>query len=200
MEKSRFIAVLGVALLVAMAGCTQLITSEEASFEANEGGVDGAEEAGFELDSSEYHNITRTVEAAGQEREITVSNYVETYLNKPDDNSSEAAFAVITSPQVKIAGQAVNPVGDWSHSKILEEFGGELDGYGTITDLEEEDTETMEILDTETDVTTFNATVESDDGSERPVTVTVTSVKHDDDYVIAVGAHDVGDTANEDAI
>jgi hypothetical protein len=185
--------------LLATAGCTQLATGD-ASFSAGESSVDGAEEYGYELNRTEWQNITRNVEAGGQEREITVNNRIQLYLNQSGDGTPEGAFAVVTSPQIQVAGQAMNPVGDWDNEQILEEFGSEFDSYGSIEDLEERDTETMTILDTETEVTTFEATVSDDSGETRTAVVRVTSVQHDGDIVIAVGVHDVGDEANAEDI
>jgi len=202
MDTNRVAALLVVGIMLAMAGCTQLVTGEQASFAASEAGVDDYEEKGFAHNTTEWQNITRTVEAAGQEREITVSNRVETYLNESGegDEYPEAAFALVTSPQVQIAGQPMSPVSDWDNEDILEEFGGEFDEYGEIESLDEEDEETMEVLGTETEVTTFEATVENDDGEERQVILTVTKFQHEGDFIIAIGAHDVGDSANADAI
>jgi len=94
----------------------------------------------------------------------------------------------------------MNPVGEWDNERILAEFGGEFDSYGSIEDLEERDTETMTVLDTETEVSTFEATVQDDDGETRQVVVHVTKVQHDGDFVITVGIHDEDDEANAEAI
>lgn len=199
MRSNRTIALLAVGVLLATAGCTQLVTGD-ASFSANESSVDGADEYGYELNRTEWQNVTRTIEAGGESRNITVNNRVQLYLNRTGDGTPEGAFAVVTSPQVRIAGQAVNPVANWSNEEILQEFGSEFDSYGSIEELEERDTETMTILDTETEVSTYNATVESDDGETREVAVSATNVQHEEDVVIAIGVHDVGDEANADAI
>lgn len=199
MRSNRTIALLAVGVLLATAGCTQLVTGD-ASFSANESSVDGADEYGYELNRTEWQNVTRTIEAGGESRNITVNNRVQLYLNRTGDGTPEGAFAVVTSPQVRIAGQAVNPVANWSNEEILQEFGSEFDSYGSIEELEERDTETMTILDTETEVSTYNATVESDDGETREVVVSATNVQHEEDVVIAIGVHDVGDGANADAI
>lgn len=199
MRSNRTLAILAVGVLLATAGCTQLVTGD-AEFSASESSVDDAEEYGYELNRTQWQNITRNVDAGGQERNITVNNRIQLYLNQTGDDRPEGAFAVITSPQVQIAGQAMNPVANWSNEQIIEEFGGEFDSYGSIEDLEERDTETMTVLETETDVTTFDATVEDDNGETREVVVTVTSVQDEGDVVIAVGVHDEGDEANAEAI
>jgi len=199
MVSNRTLAILAVGVLLATAGCTQLATGD-AEFSASESSVEGAEEQGYELNRTEWQNVSRTIEAGGEEREITVNNRVQLYLNQSDEGAPDGAFAVITSPQVQVAGQAMNPASDWSHEEILEEFGGEFDSYGEIQNLSERDTETMTVLDTETEVSTFDATVESDDGETEQVVVHVTKVQHDGDFVITVGVHDEGDEANEQAI
>lgn len=199
MRSNRTLAILAVGVLLATAGCTQLVTGD-ASFSAGESSVGDAEEQGYELNRTEWQNISRTIEAGGEEREITVNNRVQLYLNRTDDGTPAGAFAVITSPQIQVAGQAMNPAGDWSNEQILEEFGGEFDSYGSIEDLEERDTETMTVLDTETEVSTFDATVEGDEGETREVVVHVTKVQHDGDFIITVGVHDDGDEANAEAI
>ena len=52
MADRRAIAALAVGVLLTTAGCTQLV-SGDASFEASESGVEGYEDSGFELNTTE---------------------------------------------------------------------------------------------------------------------------------------------------
>lgn len=178
---------LAVCLLLSVAGCTGLLLEEESAFVAGEANVSQADELAYTHNTTEWQNVTRSVEAAGQEREVTVSNRAELFVNRTADGSPGAAFVVVSSPQVQLAGQEMNPVADWSQRDLLTEFSGEFDQYGNLTDVEERETREMHMVGTEADVRVFNATMEGDNDTSHDVVVTVAKARHEGDYVVAIG-------------
>ena len=187
MRLRRTGAVLAVCVLLSVAGCTGLLLQEETRFVAGAASVSEPEELAYTHNTTERQNVTRSVEAAGQEREVTVSNHAELYVNRTADGSPGAAFAVISSPQVRLFGEEMNPVADWSQRDLLTEFSGEFDRYGNLTDVEERETRQLTMLGREADVRVFNATMVGDNETSHDVVVSVAKVEHGGDYVVAIG-------------
>jgi len=187
MRLRRTGAVLAVCVLLSVAGCTGLLLEEETAFVASEANVSEGEELAYTHNTTEWQNVTRSVEAAGQEREVTVANRGELFVDRTPDGSPGAAFAVVSSPQVRLAGEEMNPVADWSQRDLLTEFSGEFDQYGNLTDVEERETREVTMLGTEADMRVFNATLESDDETSHDVVVSVAKVEHGGDYVVVIG-------------
>lgn len=186
MELKRAGAVLALALLVTASGCTQLLLQEETSFVASKANVSDAGTVGFGHNESEWQNVTRTVEAAGQEREVTVSNRAEVFLNRSRDGTPAASFVVVSTPQVEAGGQELNPVAEWSQRDLLRTFSDEFDEHGNLSAVEERETREVTMLGTETDMRVFNATMVRDDETADDVVVSVARVKHGADYVVAI--------------
>jgi len=186
MRLRRVGAVVAVGVLLTVAGCTQLLLEEETAFVAAEANVTDAAEVGFTHNTSEWQNVSRSAEAAEQEREVTVSNWETAYLNRSADGTPEAAFVVVSSPQVRLAGQELNPVADWSQRDLLTEFSDQFDQFGNLSNVEERETRQMTMVGKEADVRVFNATVR-DDGETDDVVVSVAKVEHEGDYVVAIG-------------
>jgi len=195
MKLQRVGAVVAVALLVSVAGCAQLLTQEETAFVANEANVTqaDAEKAAYSHNATEWQNVTRSVEAAGQEREVTVSNRAEVFVNRSVDGSPAATVTVVSSPTVTVAGQELNPVAEWSQRDALGEFAGQFDPYDTITDIEERETREVRMLGTDADMRVFNATLERETGATDDVVVGVVTVEHEGDYVVAIAVRGIDD-------
>ena len=187
MRLRRTGSVLAVCLLLSVAGCTGLLLQEETSFVASEANVSEANELAYSHNGTERQNVTRSVEAAGQERAVTVSNRAELFVNRTPDGSPGAAFVVVSSPQVKLAGEELNPVAEWTQRDLLSEFSSEFDQFGNLTDVEERETRQVPMLGTEADVRVYNATMDGEDGTSHDVVVSVAKVKHEGDYVVAIG-------------
>jgi len=199
MQLRRTGTVVAVCLLLSVAGCTGLVLEEESEFVAGGANVTAAAELGYTHNTTEWQNVTRSVAAAGQEREVTVSTRAELFVNRTGGGSHGATFVVVSSPQVQLAGQELNPVADWSQRDLLTEFSSEFDQYGNLTDVEERETRQVRTLGTEADVRVFNATM--DDGNRsHDVVVGVAKVKHEGDYVVAIGIRGLngGDLATTD--
>lgn len=187
-------ALVAVLAVVLTAGCTGLVFGDGAEFDAEPAAVDEAvlDETGYEHQDTESIEIEETEEVAGQERTISVTNWVVTYesgLELQGEHQESTAFVVATTPDVSIAGQRLNPVADFDNEELLSEFGDELEGdYGELRDVRVVDERVEPVLGKEATVTTFAAETEID-GEELTINIHVTQVVNDDDIVIAIGAH-----------
>ncbi|MDS0283103.1 DUF6517 family protein [Haloarcula onubensis] len=194
MTRRRTGVVLAVALALSVAGCSGVLVEEETQFVAGEATVSEAGELSYTHNTTEWQNVTRSVAAAGQEREVTVSNRAELFVNRSADGSPAAAFTVVSSPGITVAGQELSPVAEWSQRDLLDQFAGQFDQYGTVTDVEERETRQVTMLGEEANMRVFNATLEHDNETSHDVIVTVARVKHEGDYVVAIGLRGIGGT------
>lgn len=179
-------------LFVVTSGCIGVLTgSEPFVATASEVGVSQAalSETDFQHEGTQTAWINRTVEAGGQEREVRIRNYVSIYQIPPsigmDGSVTFGVFSAFSTPQVSIAGQALNPVGGMSHQQLIEQVAGES---GDIRDVDQAGTRTLTVLGEDTEVTTFTAIAERS-GQEIPVYIEVTRVQDGEDYVVAVGVY-----------
>ena len=184
----RTLAVLGLALLVALSGCS-LLTADTLEFSASQATVSdaAAADAGYEEVAVERQTANRTFSAAGQEREVRLTNWVATYQRDLGVGTSPApgTVAVFATPEVSIAGQTLNPIGSMSDRELLETVLGQ---YGDVSDVSEQGTRTVRVLGSESTVVAFDATVRYQ-GQPVDVTIHLTRVNHGGDYVVAVGVH-----------
>lgn len=194
METDRRAAALGLVLALAVlsAGCLGVLTgSEPAIFTASEAGVSESalDGTGFEAEQTETRWDNRTVEVAGQEREVRVQSHVATYRNSVsvgDDGLTFGVFAVVATPQASVAGQAMNPIGRMEPRDLVEQVA--QGSNGGFSDVQREGTRTTTVLGTETDLVRFSAVAERQ-GQEVPVYIEVTRVRHEGDFVVAIGVY-----------
>lgn len=180
------------ALVVITSGCVGVLTgSEPFVATASEVGVGQAalSETDFQHENTQTAWLNRTVDVAGQEREVRIRNYVSIYRIEPsismDGSVTFGLFSAFSTPQVSIAGQALNPVGQMSHQQLIERVAGQS---GEIRDVQRSGTRTLTVLGSDAEVTTFSA-VAIRQGREVPVFIDVTRVQDGEDYVIAVGVY-----------
>lgn len=185
------------AVLVLGAGCLGVVAgSEPLVAAASDARVAPAAVDATDFQAAETRSawMNRTVEVAGESREVRVRNHVATYRLPPtlgDDGSvSFGAFSVVSTPQVAIAGQPLNPVGRLSHDQLVEQVSARADG---VHDVRQVGSSEVTVLGSTAEVTRFSAVVERS-GRELPVTVAVTRVEDGEDYVVAVGVYPEGAT------
>lgn len=179
-------------LLVLSAGCLGVLTgSEPFVATASEAGVSAAalSETGFEAGETRTAWLNRTVDVAGQERDVRIRNYVATYQMQgsisPDGTVQFGLFSVFSTPKVSIAGQGLNPIGRMPHGQLVEQVASQ---GGDIRDVQQEGTRELTVLGSSTEVTRFSAVAERS-GQEVPVYIEVSRVEDGKDYVVAVGVY-----------
>ena len=118
----------------------------------------------------------------------SISKVTPAFSTERTTSCSAAAFAVVSTPQASIAGQALNPIGRMDDRELVERIAQQS---GNLHDVEQEDTRTVTILGSDEEVTRFRATAERS-GVEVPVYVEVARVEDDGDFVVAVGVYPQG--------
>ncbi len=192
------IALLALAGLVVTSGCS-LVLSDSTQFTATPASVCATEatDTGYALDAEGWDNRTREFEVTGQSREVRMNSYRRTYVRETQEGNRTGGVAVLATPRATIAGEPRNPVGSWSHRRVLEEFGGELDQYGSLENVSRTRTDTREVLGSTSTVSRFDATGRRD-GDTVGVRVTVARVEHDGDFVLVGAVHERGDAEARD--
>jgi hypothetical protein len=190
--RRRALLALTLALLLASSGCLGFLAgSESLEFAADPARTDdaAASGAGYELNSTETLVENRTFEAAGQSRTVEVRNRVATYERAvelgPLGRAKLGVFAVVSSPAVEVAGQTFNPLEDASNADLVEMVDSQYSGLSTG---EPVSSRSVRALGTETNVTRFEGSA-TFAGQSVDVFVHVTKVRHEDDFVVAVGVY-----------
>ncbi|WP_336037459.1 DUF6517 family protein [Halobacterium yunchengense] len=179
------------AALVASAGCLGVLTGEDLSFSASEAtvGDDALAETDYEEVGVESSEVTREFSAAGQSRNVTVTNQLAMYERTISvaglAEQRAAVFSAFASPQVSVLGQTFNPIDDYSNKELAELAQEQYDGLSIGSEV---DTRTVTVLNESADVSKFEGTATLN-GQDVDVYVHVTKVKHDGDFVVAVAIH-----------
>ena len=190
--RRRTIAAVAVAALLVTSGCVGFLTgSDSLSFQSDPLKVttDAQEQTGYEEQRRTTKQINRTYSVAGQERDVVVTNHLSEYARSADTlfgDQEVARFTVLSTPQVKIAGQAFNPVDDFSNRELVLRL---QEQYDSIDNIRAEGNRTLTVLGNETTVSKFRADATLQGGQEVEVFIHITKVKHEGDFVVAVAVH-----------
>lgn len=183
---------LAVAGLGLGAGCLDLAFGEDLEFEADPAEVDPeiAAEAGYEHHDTRELPYEETVEVGESERDIEATNWAASYGKDVPvvEGTDVAAFSVVSTPDPTVAGQQVNPIANYEHDELLEEFGDELTEESDLEDLTLDRQESVTMLGESTTLSVFEATAEVD-GETVDALIHVADVAHEGDIVLAAGAH-----------
>ena len=193
------------AALVAASGCLGFLSGPvEFSASAATVGNTTLEETGYEEASVQSSEVTRTYSGAGQSKNVTVTNQVAMYERNVDvpvlGEQRAAVFSAFASPEVSVLGQTFNPLKDYSNRRIASLA---QEQYSSLSIGQEVDTRTMTVLGESTEVSKFEGTASFQGGQSVDVYVHVTKVKHDGDFVVAVGIYPQqldGEQENVDAL
>lgn len=187
---------LALALLLVSTGCLGFVAGDEPlTYHAERATVADSALGDGATGYTEVSVEQRTVEQSGEElgignRTVVVDNWVAQY-EKQDDFVDETVgvLAVVSTHEVDVVGEPMNPVGNMTEGEILDEITGQYETpYGTLSDARRTDTLQATMLGHDTDVGVFTTTTEFA-GRDVEVNIYVTIVKDGDDYVIAIGGH-----------
>jgi SOS-response transcriptional repressor LexA len=193
-DTARWPVGLALSFLLVTAGCVGVLTGDEPlTFEATPVTVADAalEETGYEQSRTDTNQLNREFSAAGQTREVEVTNHIAEYARTVDagplGSEDLARFIVVSTPAVEIFDRTFNPVGEMSNRQLVERV---QDRYEGLQNVQSQSERTVPVLGTSATVSVFSAeaTVK---GTEQTIDLTlhVTRVRHGDDFVIAIGAH-----------
>ena len=178
--------------LTATAGCLGFITGDDAlEWAADPAGVEDAalNETGYKLEKVKDVTKEEQFEAGGESREVVVTNWVTHYSKSADmgpfGEQKVAQFVNVATPSVEIMGQSFNPLGDMDNEELAQEI---LTRTGKLEDVEVVGSETIEVLNQETEVTKFSANTEVG-GMDMDVYIHLTMVDHEGDFIITAGVY-----------
>lgn len=190
MKRRDVIAGVGGVTLAVTAGCLSATGLNE--HEASPAGVDPdvREETGYEQTGIDDIVVEETFEAAGISEEITVRNYLTEHEKSidlgPIGSIQAAAFMILTSPQISIAGRELNPIGEMSASELIELIEADFDGISNVNHVSDDE---VTILEEETAESIFEADADFD-GTTVEVYVHITeSVQTSDDHLVTIGVY-----------
>lgn len=188
----REIAAVVLAVLLAMGGCLGFVTGEEPlTLEAEAAAVNDAavDRAGYESNGTRPMTINQTVEIAGQSRDVEITNQISMYdktVRIPILGEAKlGTVGLISTPAVEIAGRTLNPIGDVDNDRLVQMVGSR---YGGLNDIERVSSHNLSVLGSETEVTKYAATA-TVRGQSVDVFVHVTRVRHEADFVVALGVY-----------
>ncbi|MFC5277452.1 DUF6517 family protein [Halorubrum rubrum] len=194
--RRRAIAAGGSLGIAGLAGCTALdfVTGgDPVEFTAEAATVSDAalEETGYESQGVTDDEITREFEAAGQTREVEVTNRIAEYDRGVDflgQRYRAAVFAALSTPQVEVLGRTFNPVAEMSTDELATMLQNRYEG---ISDVERASEYTTDVVGTETTVVEYEAESElADGGATVEMTLHVTEpTEVGDDFVVCLGAY-----------
>lgn len=191
---SRLPALVLLVLLVVSAGCVGVLTgSEPLVVEANSVSVSSTAQGdtGYEEVRTTTQELTREVSAAGQTREVVVTNHVAEYARTIDagplGSGEFARFIVVSTPAVEVLGQTYNPVGEMSNRELAELA---QDQYQDLENLESAGERRVSVLGTQATVSRFTADA-SLQGTSQSVELTlhVTRIRDGGDFIVVIAAH-----------
>ncbi|WP_049970971.1 DUF6517 family protein [Haladaptatus cibarius] len=180
-----------VAVLVLTSGCLGFILGDTLSYSANKAtvGDNALSETSYDKANEEQLNTERSFEVAGESRDVEVTNWITQYEKSVGvsgvGEGTVATFTVLSSPRFELAGESVNPLARYNNRQLVQKF---VSGYGNVRNIQETDTRNVTMLGSETEVSTFTGTAQSN-GASVEVNIHVTKVEHGDDIVVVMAVH-----------
>ncbi|PSQ31746.1 hypothetical protein BRD16_02210 [Halobacteriales archaeon SW_6_65_46] len=190
MNTRRIMAVVAVVALVTLSGCGFILGSDSLDFPAEPVAVDDSTQSdtGYEQTRRTSLNVDRSFSAAGQTRNVSVTNYIAEYGRSADAVFSDqqvARVTVLSSPKVEVLGESFNPLGDLSDRELAQRFQKQ---YDSLDNLQFQSNRTTTVHEEEQTVSKFTAQADMG-GTSVDVYVHLSKFEVGDDYVVAVAIH-----------
>ncbi|SDF73786.1 DUF6517 family protein [Halorientalis regularis] len=185
-----------------LAGCGFLLGTEALSFTASKATVSDAslEDTGYEETNVSEKNVTREFTAAGQTREVVVTNWLAQYERQvglePVGEQRAAVFVAFSSPQIEIATKKLNPLSEMSEKDILTRFNT---GYEGISVGNQTGSQNVSALGTERSIKQFDGTARFA-GQDVDVVIHASKFKHGSDYIGVVAIYPERIDGEEDRV
>ncbi|WP_436906584.1 DUF6517 family protein [Halosimplex marinum] len=191
MHTRQTLATLAVLVLTVTAGCGFITGQSALAFSASPAtaSADALSETGYEERAVTNSTVTRNFSAAGQTRQVEVTNQQARYERAVDlgplGSQRAAVFVTFASPEVSVVGQTFNPISDMSTREILRQFESQYEGLSVGDSV---DNRSVRSLGNQRTLEQFEGTATLG-GSEVDVYVHAAKFKHEGDYVVAVGIY-----------
>jgi len=178
---------------VLLAGCTDVLTQQTTTFEADRGVV--GESARSETNYTEVDRTKRRAERTFADKSVIVVNKLTEYARTMDlpvlGGGKLGRFTVLTSPEVTIVpGEPANPIADMDNDELAMTV---QEKYDAIDDVSRIDGRQTELLGDTVDVGRYRADAETD-GRDAEVHLHIAKTEHarsedDTDFVVCVGVN-----------
>lgn len=211
MNRRLFVAAATTGIVGVSAGCLDGVLEDVTTFEAAPIRVseDVADEAGYEYQGT----VERIEEREFAGEDVAATNYITEYTRTIDlplgglgMEPEAGVFALVTTPQVGVAGQEFNPVGDMSEAELAEYVQEQYDELEIEDNVDSRTIDADEIggLETAVSFETYEgaATLHGEVGVD--ILVDVAQPDHGDDHLVVIAVtpdmEDVPLDAERDAI
>ncbi|WP_254861628.1 DUF6517 family protein [Halovivax gelatinilyticus] len=191
MNRRTYLGAAGAASLAGLAGCIGLLGLDEHT--ANPVGVspEVRNDTGYQQTGIDDLVVEESVDLQLWSETVSVTNYVVEHEKSvsvgPLTDERAAVFAVLSTPQISVIGQQVNPVEDMQTGELVELLADNYDDIGDVSHVEDDE---LSILDQAITASTFTADARFTGGQSVDVTLHVTeAVETDDDLVVGVGVY-----------
>ncbi|WP_122090102.1 DUF6517 family protein [Halalkalicoccus subterraneus] len=157
-QTRRRLCSLAALALVGSSGCLGGFGEDPDRFVAPETAVSNAAlgETGYELDGTEVIEETRTVEAAGQSRDVEAVNRLSEYHRAIDiaplGEARAAVFATLCTPAASMFGRTFNPIAEMDNRELANRAQSQ---YEELSIGEEVDRRTVRMFDEEVTLSKF---------------------------------------------
>ena len=191
MHTRQAFAALAAVLLTVTAGCGFITGQSALEFGASPATADddALSETSYDEVAVDNSTVTRNFSAAGQTRQVEVTNQQAKYERAVDlgplGSQRAAVFVTFTSPEVSAVGQTFNPISDMSTEEGLAQFESQYEGLSVGDRVENR---SVQSLGSQRTLQQFEGTAALS-GSEVDVYVHAAKFEHEDDYVVAVGIY-----------
>ncbi|QLH79548.1 hypothetical protein HZS55_20620 [Halosimplex rubrum] len=191
MHARQGLAALAVVLVTVTAGCGFITGQSALAFAASPATAsdDALSETGYEELAVANSTVTRNFSAAGQTRQVEVTNQQARYERAVDlgplGSQRAAAFVTFASPEVEVATRTFNPVSDMSTQEVLSQFESQYEGLSVGSHV---DNRSVRALEGQRTLQQFEGTATLS-GSEVDVYVHAAKFEHEGDYIVAVGIY-----------
>jgi len=192
MKRRALLAGTAAASIVGVSGCLSGVLGTVTSLESAPAGVSGSalDSTGYEAVGIEKIVTEETADAPGQSETISVTSYLTRYDKRVGiDGVGEqptAIFAVLSTPQLEVAGETFNPVGEMPAREVADLL---ADNYDNIGSIQPDNEETITILDQSTLKSRFTAEADFF-GFPLKLDVHVTeAVQRGEDFLVSLGVY-----------
>ena len=192
MKRRALLAGTAAASALGLSGCLSGVLGTVTSLESTPAGVSESalETTGYEAVGIEEIVTEETVDVPGGSETISVTSYLTRYDKRVGiegvAEQPTATFAVLSTPQLEVAGRTFNPVGEMSGREVADLL---ADNYDDISNIESDGEETITILDQSTTKSRFVAEADFF-GFPLELDVHVTeAVERDDDFLVSLGVY-----------
>lgn len=186
----RRAVVAGIPAALLLGGCTDLLSDDEVTFEADQAvvGDEARSEASYDEKRVEEQVIEREFQQV--DRTVVVVNQVAEYARSVElgpIGGELARFTVLASPAVEVGPVGpLNPIEDMDNEELAEMVQEEYDQVDNVEQVGERE---VTLLGESVTVTKFSADAQTQGGQSVPVYFHIAQTSNGDDFVVTVGVH-----------